>query len=152
MKPSDVHNHLREPGSLRVAPNATAVGGGESLQCLPAWDAGDSLLQPPCFAFTQGGRCSRKPQAELLESRGSRLKDRAHFSTFVVVVVVLCLSKGFHYVAQAASRLHLGFQSHSVLRVLTAALSIRMFQSKKTSAFGEICLYVNVDIQNKSVY
>lgn len=69
----------------------------------------------------------------------------------VVVVVVLCLSKGFHYVAQAASRLHLGFQSHSVLRVLTAALSIRMFQSKKTSAFGEICLYVNVDIQTKTV-
>lgn len=69
-----------------------------------------------------------------------------------VVVVVLCLSKGFHYVAQAASRLHLGFQSHSVLRVLTAALSTRMFQSKKTSAFGKICLYINVDIQNKTVY
>lgn len=145
-----------EPRSLRVAPNATAVGGGESLQHLPAWDTGESLLQQLWFAFTHGGRCPRKPQAALLESRSSWLKDRAHFFLPFVVDVVLCLSKGFHYVAQAAlnassSRLVLGCQSHSVLEVLTAALSIHLFQSTKTLAFGNICLYVNVDIQNKTV-
>lgn len=159
MKPADVHNHLMEPGSLRVAPNATAVGGGESLQYPPAWDAraGESLFQQQqrCFAFTQGGRCPRKSHPELLESCSSWLKDPAHcFLPFVVDAVVfeqrvsLC-SPGC--LERPSSCFHLGCQSHSTLRVLTAALSTYLFHSKKT-AFGNVCLYVNVDIQNKTVY